>query len=483
LSVQQLLVTPIRRRRILIALVLLAFQLDGIVVNIGSLVRHRVDVTRRLRVNRRRDGGALLGRLTGDKMQRIACDERADWRETAEKVGFEFHTIDGEPYWDESAYYAFTLEEIERDLEAATTELDRMCGELVARAVADERILRALRIPEGFWNWIAASAKRGDASLYGRFDLRYDGTGPAKLLEYNADTPTAVFETAVFQWMWLEQAIERQIIPRRADQFNSLHEKLIEGWKEIGAGRTLHLAGMTHNPEDGGTIAYLRDCAHQAGLQTAVLAMSDIGRTSKGTFVDLQDRPIELAFKLYPWEWMMREAFGGSLPGASAQWIEPPWKAILSNKGILPLLWAMFPRHPNLLPAYFDDEEEAARLGASYVRKPLYSREGAISILSSAETRSIPTAGPTVRRASSARPSLRCRNSTATMSCWAPGSPQAIRVVCRCARISARSLRTPRGSFRTRLSDNALVVGFFAERLRCHRLKAPLKRVLPSLLS
>jgi glutathionylspermidine synthase len=376
LSVQQLLVTPIRRRRILIALVLLAFQLDGI-VNVGSLVRDRVDVTRRLRVNRRRDGGALLGRLTGDKMQRIACDERADWRETAEKVGFEFHTIDGEPCWDESAYYAFTLEEIERDLEAATTELDRMCGELVARAVADERILRALRIPEGFWNWIAASAKRGDASLYGRFDLRYDGTGPAKLLEYNADTPTAVFETAVFQWMWLEQAIERQIIPRRADQFNSLHEKLIEGWKEIGAGRTLHLAGMTHNPEDGGTIAYLRDCAHQAGLQTAVLAMSDIGRTSKGTFVDLQDRPIELAFKLYPWEWMMREAFGGSLPGASAQWIEPPWKAILSNKGILPLLWAMFPRHPNLLPAYFDDEEEAARLGASYVRKPLYSREGA----------------------------------------------------------------------------------------------------------
>jgi glutathionylspermidine synthase len=377
LSVQQLLVIPIRRRRILIALVLLAFQLDGIVVNIGSLVRHRVGVTRRLRVNRRRDGGALLGRLTGGKMQRIACDERADWRETAEKVGFECHTIDGEPYWDESAYYAFTLEEIERDLEAATTELDRMCGELVARAVADERILRALRIPEGFWNWIAASAKRGDASLYGRFDLRYDGTGPAKLLEYNADTPTAVFETAVFQWMWLEQAIERQIIPRRADQFNSLHEKLIEGWKEIGAGRTLHLAGTTDNPEDGGTIAYLRDCAHQAGLQTAVLAMSDIGRTSKGTFVDLQDRPIELAFKLYPWEWMMREAFGGSLPGASAQWIEPPWKAILSNKGILPLLWAMFPRHPNLLPAYFDDDEEAARLGASYVRKPLYSREGA----------------------------------------------------------------------------------------------------------
>jgi glutathionylspermidine synthase len=310
-------------------------------------------------------------------MQRIPCDERADWRETAEHVGFRFHTIDGERYWDERAYYAFTLKEIEEDLEAATAELDGMCGELVARAVADERILQVLRIPERFWNWMAASAKRGDASLYGRFDLRYDGQGPAKLLEYNADTPTAVFETAVFQWMWLEQAIERQIVPRNADQYNSLHEHLIEAWRSIGNGRKLHLACMTDNAEDLGTVNYIRDCAHQAGLETAVLAMADIGKTPKGTFIDLQGTPIELAFKLYPWEWMLREAFGTSLPGASTQWVEPPWKAILSNKGILPLLWSMFPRHPNLLPAYFDDDEGAATLGSSYVRKPLYSREGA----------------------------------------------------------------------------------------------------------
>jgi glutathionylspermidine synthase len=310
-------------------------------------------------------------------MQRILCDERADWRETAEKVGFQFHTIDGERYWDERAYYAFTLKEIEEDLEAPTAELDKMCAELVARAIADERIMRTLRIPERYWNWIAASVKRGDASLYGRFDLRYDGEGPAKLLEYNADTPTAVFETGVFQWMWLEQAIERQIVPRNADQYNSLHERLLEAWRSFGSGRKLHLACMTDNPEDLGTVSYLRDCAHQAGLETAVLAMADIGKTAKGTFVDRQGEPIELAFKLYPWEWMLREDFGSSLPGSPTQWVEPPWKAILSNKGILPLLWAMFPRHPNLLPAYFDDDEEAARLGTSFAKKPLYSREGA----------------------------------------------------------------------------------------------------------
>ena len=310
-------------------------------------------------------------------MRRIACEQRADWRETAARVGFQFHTIDGEPYWDESGYYGFTLKEIERDLEAPTAELDGMCREFVARAIDDERMMRALQIPQDMWNCVAASFRRGDPSLYGSFDLRYDGNGPAKLLEYNADTPTVVFETAVFQWMWLEEAIARQIIPRNADQYNSLHERLIGAWKTIGLGRHVHLAAITESVEDFGTVSYLEDTARQAGLPTTILAMGDIGRTSKGQFVDRNDRPIELAFKLYPWEWMFREEFGRSLAGASTRWIEPPWKAVLSNKGILPLLWQMFPRHPNLLPAYFDDDPEAARLGSSFVRKPLYSREGA----------------------------------------------------------------------------------------------------------
>jgi glutathionylspermidine synthase len=310
-------------------------------------------------------------------MQRISCRERADWRALADQTGFTFHTIDGEPYWDETAYWGFTLREIEQDLEAPTRELDQMCRELVARAVGDETMLRRLAIPARYWNWIAASWKRAEPSLYGRFDLAYTGDGAAKLLEYNADTPTALFETAVFQWLWLEQAIEQQIAPADADQFNSLHERLVEGWSAIGRGRLAHLAGMIDNAEDGGTIRYLEECARQAGLTTVVLAMSDIGRRQDGHLVDLANRPIALMFKLYPWEWMLRETFGDTLPDASTQFVEPPWKAILSNKGILPLLWQMFPRHPNLLPAYFEDDQAARSLGSSYARKPLYSREGA----------------------------------------------------------------------------------------------------------
>ncbi|MGM4893121.1 glutathionylspermidine synthase family protein [Tardiphaga sp. 839_C3_N1_4] len=310
-------------------------------------------------------------------MQRIACSERDDWQATAAATGFVFHTEAGDRYWDERAYYAFTLDEIERQIEAPTAELNAMCRELVSRAVKDERYLRLLKIPQAYWTFIAASWQRNDPSLYGRFDFQFDGKGPAKLLEYNADTPTSLFEAAVFQWTWLEQAIERQIIPKRADQYNSLHERLIGAWRKIGTDKAIHLAATMDNAEDRGTVQYLADVAQQGGLTPALIDIKDIGYADSGHFVDLEDQPIDLMFKLYPWEWMFREAFGGRLKGASTRWIEPPWKAILSNKGILPLLWAMFPNHPNLLPAYFDDDAAAAELGTSYVRKPLYSREGA----------------------------------------------------------------------------------------------------------
>jgi len=327
-------------------------------------------------------------------MQRIVCPERDDWRATAESSGFDFHTIDGERYWDERAYYGFTLEAIERQIEQPTGEIDAMCLELVGRAIEDENYLRRLKIPEIFWPLISASWHNDEASLYGRLDLSFDGRSPAKLLEYNADTPTSIFEAAVFQWTWLEQAIERNIIPNRADQFNSIHERLIEAWKKLGGTHHLHLAGMTESTEDAGTLAYLEDTATQAGLSTTLIDIEDIGLSEDGRFVDLDNRAIELTFKLYPWEWMFRDVFGAQLLKAPTRWIEPPWKAILSNKGILPLLWEMFPNHPNLLPAYFEDDPNAARLGMSFVRKPLYSREGANVALVSAGATLVEQEGP-----------------------------------------------------------------------------------------
>ncbi len=327
-------------------------------------------------------------------MQRVICSERDDWRATAESAGFDFHTIDGERYWDERAYYAFTLEEIERQIEVPTAEIDAMCLELVGKAVDDEEYLQRLKIPEAFWPLISDSWHGDQLSLYGRLDLCFDGKNPAKLLEYNADTPTSIFESAVFQWTWLEQAVERAIIPKRADQFNSIHERLIEAWKKLGGTHHLHLAGMLESSEDSGTLAYLEDTARQAGLSTTLLDIEEIGLSEDHRFLDLDNRPIELAFKLYPWEWMFHDAFGAEIAKAPTRWIEPPWKAILSNKGLLPLLWEMFPGHPNLLPAYFDGDPEAAKLGTSFVRKPLFSREGANVTLVAAGSTLMEQQGP-----------------------------------------------------------------------------------------
>jgi glutathionylspermidine synthase len=314
-------------------------------------------------------------------MQRIAATPRANLKARAQESGFTFATLDGQIYWDESAYYAFTLQQIERDLEDPSKALNELCLTLVERVTRDDALLQRLALPTHAWPLIRASWKRRDASLYGRFDFSYDGQSAAKLLEYNADTPTALFEASVFQWLWLEDQIAAGVLPKGADQFNSLHEAVIARLKTIKAAtagvKDLHLACVDDSIEDRGLIAYLEDCAFQAGFDTATFAMRDIGTTGRGPFVDLDGEDVRLLFKLYPWEWMLLETFGRSSSMQATRFLEPPWKAILSNKGILPLLWEMAPGHPNLLEAYFDDDARCSRLSAGYARKPLHSREGA----------------------------------------------------------------------------------------------------------
>ncbi len=310
-------------------------------------------------------------------MQRIAIDERADWKSQAESLGFNFHTMYGEPYWDETACYRFTLRQIENDIEDPTAEIEKLCFQAVSRAVDSEEIMAKLAIPKHFWDYVRASWLNREKNLYGRLDLSYDGTGPAKLLEYNADTPTALYESSAFQWLWLEQAMEREIVPAGCDQFNSIHESMIEAFRNFGIAGRLHMASCKGSDEDEGTVRYVEECAIQAGLDTAFLHIEDIGIDAQGHFTDLDDMGIATLFKLYPWEWLMTDEFGRSIPDSGVVFIEPAWKAILSNKGLLPLLWKMFEGHPNLLPAYFADDPRAADLTNGFVRKPLFSREGA----------------------------------------------------------------------------------------------------------
>lgn len=308
-------------------------------------------------------------------MKRITYPERQGWRDKAREVGFGFHEMYGEPYWLDDVAYTFTLQEIEEQIEAPSQELHEMCMDLVGDIVTSEEALDHLAIPEELRDLVRDSWERGDRHLYGRFDLAYDGTGPVKLLEYNADTPTSVFETAYFQYNWLIDQIAAGVLPQDADQFNSLQESLVEAFGQFSKEPIFHFAAMTDNEEDRGTTVYLMDCAVQAGHRVELLDIGEIGVDALGRFTDLQDRVIDRCFKLYPWEFMLRENFAPYLPRSGRAFVEPAWKAVLSNKGLLPLLWKRYPNHPNLLPAFFTDDPGASSL-SSYVQKPLLSREG-----------------------------------------------------------------------------------------------------------
>ncbi|CAN5242263.1 glutathionylspermidine synthase family protein [soil metagenome] len=316
-------------------------------------------------------------------MKRIKLAPRHDWQAKADALGFTWHHADGMTYWDEAAAYEFSLAEIEDGIEAPTEELHGLCLDLVDEAVQSERLMSQLEIPEPMRDYVADSWKRNEPSLYGRFDFAYDGTGPAKLYEYNADTPTSVYETAVFQWLWLEDQIAAGVLPEGSDQFNSLHEQLVERFRGIfppdaeGRGGFVHFASDPDYVEDRQTVRFLEDLARQAGLDPKFVAIGDIGLNADGRFVDDENWLIEAMFKLYPWEQMLRDDYAQPLPGADVTVLEPAWKAILSNKGILPLLWERHPGHPNLLEAYFETDPAHVALGSSFVRKPLFSREGA----------------------------------------------------------------------------------------------------------
>ncbi|WP_018917096.1 glutathionylspermidine synthase family protein [Vreelandella zhanjiangensis] len=312
-------------------------------------------------------------------MLRIDVAERPNWKTLAHELGFHFHTIEGEPYWTESAYYQFTLEQVERDIEAPTEELHEMCMELVDRVCHSNALMQRLALPEFMWDTIHNSWVSGQPHLYGRMDFAYSGQGHAKLLELNYDTPTSLYEAGFFQWVWLEQAIQQGIIPRHADQYNSIQERLINAMAHIGdrlEDRTLHFSCIKDNIEERATVHYLQDVAVQAGLKAPFIFMEDIGYQSGGDyFIDLDNQPIQALFKLYPWEELADDEFGEQIPQLNTHWFEPPWKAILSNKGILPLLWEHFKGHPNLLPAYFE-ERNPEPLSPGWVRKPFFSREG-----------------------------------------------------------------------------------------------------------
>jgi glutathionylspermidine synthase len=303
-------------------------------------------------------------------MQRITIDPRANQVAEFAKLGYSWHTAAGVPYWNEDAYYQFTPAEIAVLVQTA----ERMHGLYVeaVQYVIDNRLFPLMGISSDIARKITEWWDADIPSILGRFDFLYDGVNPPKLLEYNADTPGNLFETAIMQANWREQRFPQ------AGQFNSLREALTDRWRQLLVGRRgdadqLHVVAEGHSPEDIENVQFVGQCALDAGYRVKYLPIQELGMAD-GVFYDLDNKPMTQIFKQYAWEWLMKDAFGEFVDPTRAWWLEPMWKMAMSCKGLLPVLWDMYPGHPNLLPAFRSSSDLA---GSMFVRKPTWGRQGA----------------------------------------------------------------------------------------------------------
>lgn len=302
-------------------------------------------------------------------MQRHSIKPRRDWQNKVAKLGLVWHSSQEEAYWNESAYYSFDAIEIEK-IETAANEIYEMFVEAGDYVIAND-LFDKLAIPDWCVPLIKdAWAKEPPCLNYGRFDFAYDGH-EIKLLEFNCETPTSLLEASVIQWDWKNDSF------RNFDQFNSIHEALVNKWRDINYAHNLNPTHFAYFEEESGedllNTAYMLDTAREAGVESQLIRIEDIGWFDN-QFIDNENKIIKNLYKLYPWEWMIREEFGPKILSLKSEtiFIEPIWKLLWNNKAILVLLHRLFPNSPYILPADF-----VPLNNANQVKKPILGREGA----------------------------------------------------------------------------------------------------------
>ena len=301
-------------------------------------------------------------------MKRVSITPRRDWREKLEQTGYTWRVSENsdQSYWDESAYWEFSTAEA-RMLEETTNELSRLY-DIALKHIVDHDLYTRFNVPDFAISAIKKSLDQ--RSVYGRFDLAYRGVEPPKLIEYNAETPIVLCEAAILQWQWLQECFPRD------DQYNSMHEGLVEAWREIHRDTPLHLTFM-ESVDDREACDYLATTAEEAGWQTKLTPIDMIGISDVGEFADQDDYQIVNLFKLYPWDWVLTDPFGEKIIHAveagRLRVIEPAWRMLTNHKAMLALLWELFPGHPNLLEAATDRTKISGRV----VGKAMLGRRGA----------------------------------------------------------------------------------------------------------
>lgn len=342
-------------------------------------------------------------------------------------------------YWREGSYYQFN-EAARLALETAADTLLGMYVEVgdyvIKHNLFAEMGIPAYAIPAIKRTWEDDLRDYHAPSVYGRFDIRY-GPNPQlaaadptlmvpKLLEYNADTPTSLVESAIIQYYWWEHYRDVGM-----GQWNNIHEALVQAWidhigvYEARTGRKVSVIYFSHTKaetsgEDMMNTSYIAHTAEEAAKQMGrsiqikflyqeeiqllehyeedaptyrpmqgITDFAPIGpsnrRVTHTDVIDAGGNEIHMIFKLYPWEWMVNEQGGEAfcqnlLRPNGTVWIEPIWRLLYSNKRSLVYLWRLFGNQPEgqyLLPAYDPDDKLPPGFLDNHVAKPNLGREGA----------------------------------------------------------------------------------------------------------
>lgn len=302
-----------------------------------------------------------------------------------EEIGFGWHTDS-----DRTPYVANELVQVS-NAEAlayydAVNELYEMYA-TAAQHVVDNNLYFDLGIP---FNLIEPIKKSWENDvhwhLYGRFDLAggIDGA-PIKLIEFNADTPTALFETAILQWAILkhngmdEDRQFNNIYDAISDNFHRLitlfddpdtFQEYYEGWKIL-------FSSVSGNIEEEQTVRLLQQMAIDAGFETGFEPLGGVKFDDEGIY-DGDEQPYEYWFKLYPWEDIAIEEpelatlLTSIINNQKAIILNPAYTLLFQSKGMMKVLCDLFPDSPYLLKTSFEP-----LIGIKQVEKRMFGREGA----------------------------------------------------------------------------------------------------------
>jgi glutathionylspermidine synthase len=311
-------------------------------------------------------------------MQREAVTPRQDWEDLHTRFRFGEGKTIRQPAswvessnWHENACYCLTTREADMVAEA-TRDLHAMCLETAGNIIKSGNYGDELGIPAAAIPAIERSWNCGDPSVYGRFDLAFDGVNPPKMLEYNADIADQLLESSVLQYHWA-------IANNKPRFFNNIHGNLAHRWDEIKgqlAIDTIHFTADFRVTENIQTLDYMKLVAEESGLTVKIVDITKIGwdDAQKKFYDPADDQDINHLFKLYPWEEMVTEAFGAHLVAdpEPVHMIEPSWKMLLTSKGFMAALWKDNENHPNLLPTF----KTVASFGTTFVKKPFWGAGG-----------------------------------------------------------------------------------------------------------